>query len=74
MIQVLQPLKVTHCDTASVNENIGEEFDSLVKENLLCCLGCGTVSGFNDKPTVESVSIAFVDRFFKGCRNEDITK
>lgn len=72
MIEILQPFKVAHCHTTSIAKNVGKEENTFIDQNLFSFKGSGAVSSLDDEFGLEFISIANIDSFFKGSRDEKI--
>ena len=73
MVEVLEPLEVTHSHTTGVAEDIGEELDAFVKQNFLSLHSSWPVGCLHNQFGLEFVRVVDVDSLLQGSRDEEIT-
>lgn len=57
MVEVLEPFEVRNGNTTSVQEDIGEDEDTLLKEDIFSTHSGRAVSSFSQDLALESVSV-----------------
>jgi hypothetical protein len=70
MVQILQPLEITHCYASTIKQNIWHEAYSLVFQYLFRLLSSGPVGPLSNNLALEPISILFVNGLLQGSRDK----
>ena len=73
MVEVLQPLKVGHGDTTSVDVHVWDDKAAVCLQDCISSRCHRSVGGLSDDFGLDSVSVALVDDLLHGGRDEDVT-
>lgn len=72
VIQILEPLKIRHGDTTSIEEEVRQDKDTLLLQDLVSLHGCGAVGSFSDDLGVDLVSVLLGDDTLDGAGGQNV--